>query len=146
MLYSLWKQFTIYTTQHHPLNGMSDLNDSKDTCPWLCAAWIMSLCDPKPIQIGNASVPSLPPPSSTLPLIKTENSSKRMRKGKPATYSHAVKMRSALSFGFVQYMDKNPTVWQKLPDGTNWGNPSLSTVVTTYMKSLRKKKVYTLFL
>lgn len=67
-----------------------------------------------------------------------------MRKGKPATYSHAVKMRSALSFGFVQYLNKTPMVWQKLPDGTNWGNPSLSTVVTTYMKSLRKKKVNTL--
>jgi hypothetical protein len=78
--------------------------------------------------------------------MKIENSSQRMRKGKPATYSHAVKMRSALSFGFVQYMNKNPMVWQKLPSGENWGNPSLSMVVTTYMKSLRKKKVYYHFL
>jgi len=63
-------------------------------------------------------------------------------RGKPGTYTHAVKMRSALSFGFVKHFNYNASPWQKQADGRNWGNPSLSPIVTTYMKSLRKKKVF----
>lgn len=105
--------------EQHPLNGLSDLNKSEDSCPWLCAAWIMSLCDPKPTQNSDVLVLSTPLLPSMIPPIKTENSSRRMRKGKPATYSHAVKMRLALSFRFVKYLNKTPIVWQKLLDGTN---------------------------
>jgi len=106
---------------------LRDVTECNVRTPQYIAAWIHDTCE-KEHDI------SVSPK-------KGESPSKRRVREKPATWSHALKMRAAASFGFVTESNCEPTPWMQLPDRSFHGNPSLSKTVTIYMKSLRKKKV-----
>jgi len=56
-------------------------------------------------------------------------------------YTHAMKMRSALTYGFGRLYSRGNSPWA-CRDGIRWdGNPSVSPQVARYMVALRKRKV-----
>lgn len=59
------------------------------------------------------------------------------------TYGTAQKMRAAISHQFGREYDRGNQPWSENPlkPGTFMGNPSLSSVVSQYMVSLRRTKV-----
>lgn len=58
------------------------------------------------------------------------------------SYTHAQKMRAACTYGFGRIHGLGNAVWSKNPFSKKWhGNPSVSEVVSTYMVSLRWRKV-----
>lgn len=57
------------------------------------------------------------------------------------TYTYAMKMRSAMTYGFGRSYERGRTHWTQT-EGISWtGNPSISTIVSRYMVALRKRKV-----
>ncbi|KAJ7931805.1 hypothetical protein B0H13DRAFT_1593881, partial [Mycena leptocephala] len=60
-----------------------------------------------------------------------------------ATYSTAQKMRAAMSHKFSREYELGTQEWQANPliTGQFFGNPSISTIVSQYMISLRRNKV-----
>lgn len=64
----------------------------------------------------------------------------------PSTYSHAQKMRAAMTHYFGRELNIGSGDWteSEVHPGRFRGNPSLSTVVGQYMISLRRKKVSTI--
>ena len=65
-------------------------------------------------------------------------------RNRPATYSHALKMRSAISYWFAFKCPVlcGSTEWQQVRSTSKFqGNPSLSPMVMRYMRALHNKKV-----
>jgi len=61
---------------------------------------------------------------------------------KGCTYSHALKMRAALSWEFAYKMGIGSNeLWLRTKSGEYQGNPSISHEVGRYMVSLNKRKV-----
>jgi hypothetical protein len=88
---------------------------SKDT-PAHIVCWIMETCE-------SESSDSLP-------------------EAKGRTWSHALKMRSAVSWGFAYKLGiGNNEPWLRTRTGEYQGNPSISHEVGRYMVSLNKRKV-----
>ncbi|KAJ3926790.1 MAG: DNA breaking-rejoining enzyme [Lentinula lateritia] len=59
-----------------------------------------------------------------------------------STYTHAQKMRAAATFGFGKIHGLGMQAWhQSEVSGKMLGNPSVSEMVSTYMLSLRRRKV-----
>lgn len=58
-----------------------------------------------------------------------------------SNYVHAQKMRAAMTHFFGREPSIGNTWWHQNDDGSVFGNPSLSHVVSTYMISLRRRKV-----
>jgi hypothetical protein len=50
-------------------------------------------------------------------------------------------MRAAVTFEFGKNLEIGNNTWQVLRDGTTYGNPSASEMVSSYMLSLRRCKV-----
>ncbi|KAJ3562539.1 hypothetical protein NP233_g9507 [Leucocoprinus birnbaumii] len=58
------------------------------------------------------------------------------------SYTHAMKMRAAATYGFGRVHQLGDVAWYHNPASDSWrGNPSLSALVSTYMVSLRRRKV-----
>ena len=68
----------------------------------------------------------------------TRKSSSQVR----ATFGHAASMRSALSYRFAMVPTRGRLPWSQNELGAWKGNPSLSSQVSHYMLSLRRRKVY----
>lgn len=73
---------------------------------------------------------------------KNDKSSESLQDAKGYTYSHALKMRAAASWGFAHHMDCGHQEWRQMRNGEYEGNPSLSYEVGKYMISLQRRKVY----
>ncbi|KXN82459.1 hypothetical protein AN958_02535, partial [Leucoagaricus sp. SymC.cos] len=59
-----------------------------------------------------------------------------------ATHSHGQKMRAAMTYAFGRLGGPNGSMhWYKNAFGEWEGNPSMSTIVSTYMLSLKRRKV-----
>ena len=127
LLSSLWKAFVKFTEESHPSIGLNDIKNCTSRAPHYIAAWIYNSCEKEP--------------DSTLSLKKGESLLKKKKREKLAIWSYVLKMRAVASFGFVMEFNCDPTSWMQLVDGTFHGNPLLSKTMTTYMKSLWKKKV-----
>ncbi|KAF8214513.1 hypothetical protein K438DRAFT_1562454, partial [Mycena galopus ATCC 62051] len=56
------------------------------------------------------------------------------------TYAHAQKMRAAMTYTFGRLHNLGSIPWQDNPEGVI-GNPSVSAIVSSYMVSLRRRKV-----
>jgi hypothetical protein len=73
--------------------------------------------------------------------IKEVIASQNIRGTKGNKWSHAQKMRAAISHHFsVTLQMGNERFFEKI-DGTWSGNPSISDVVARYMRSLKRRKV-----
>jgi hypothetical protein len=57
------------------------------------------------------------------------------------TFSHALKMRAAVSYNYARYNDTGAEKWHNDGKGNYSGNPALSHVVSRYMISLQRRKV-----
>ncbi|KAJ7603612.1 hypothetical protein DFH06DRAFT_949969, partial [Mycena polygramma] len=88
----------------------------KDTPWWICL-WILDTCD----------------------VIDTDGNPISKDKEVP-TYAHAQKMRAAMSYAFGRLHRLGTTPWQE-SQGHSTGNPSVSELVSSYMVSLRRRKV-----
>ncbi|KJA19681.1 hypothetical protein HYPSUDRAFT_120163, partial [Hypholoma sublateritium FD-334 SS-4] len=56
------------------------------------------------------------------------------------TYTNAMKMRSALTYGFGRIYERGNVAWH-CSDGKEYkGNPSISTQVSRYMLALKRRK------
>ncbi|KAF9072475.1 hypothetical protein BDP27DRAFT_1217529, partial [Rhodocollybia butyracea] len=59
-----------------------------------------------------------------------------------ATFTHAQKMRAAATFGFGRVHGLGMLAWHRSEvSGKMLGNPSVSETLTSYMLSLRRRKV-----
>lgn len=60
------------------------------------------------------------------------------------TYAHAQKMRAAMTYAFGRIQRLGSVPWQEshIPGRTMMGNPSVSEIVSSYMVSLRRRKVF----
>jgi len=68
-----------------------------------------------------------------------ERSTNEQRKG----YVHAQKMRAAATFAFGRLLGRGCIPWAVSElTGNMVGNPSVSELVSAYMVSLRRRKVY----
>jgi hypothetical protein len=112
----LWEKFKTFVKENVGNDIANSLDDPfKDTPDYICA-WIFAECDTAE-RVGKA---------------------KMAYKGK--TYSHALKMRAAISFHY-NGLGKGATSWHMGRFGDWEGNPSLSNAVSRYMISLQKRKV-----
>ena len=57
------------------------------------------------------------------------------------SWSHACKMRSACSWKYAYDLQRGTHPWRQEKDESFSGNPSISSMVSIYMKSLQRKKV-----
>jgi hypothetical protein len=68
--------------------------------------------------------------------------SKRPAADERGTYSHAQKMRAAMTYAFGRLHGLGSLPWHESEStGKMLGNPSVSNVVSSYMVSLRRRKV-----
>jgi hypothetical protein len=58
-----------------------------------------------------------------------------------STYAHAQKMRAAMTYVFGHIHGLGTLPWHKDSAGKMVGNPSVSVAVSSYMVSLRRRKV-----
>ena len=58
-----------------------------------------------------------------------------------ASFSHALKMRAAVSYYYAQNKDRGTEKWHNDGRGNYSGNPALSHTISRYMISLQKRKV-----
>ena len=58
-----------------------------------------------------------------------------------ATFSHALKMRAAMSYHYAQDEGRGSDKWHQDSSGNWLGNPALSYTVSRYMISLQRRKV-----
>ncbi|KAH7903548.1 hypothetical protein BJ138DRAFT_1107580 [Hygrophoropsis aurantiaca] len=86
--------------------------------PWFITAWIMNSCDE----------------------IKLDGSRKPKSEYRDS-YGHAQKMRAAMTYAFGRLHGLGQVAWQESPPGHWLGNPSVSSTVSSYMCSLRRRKV-----
>ncbi|KAF9067476.1 hypothetical protein BDP27DRAFT_1204947, partial [Rhodocollybia butyracea] len=83
------------------------------------AAWIMNTCDEINLD-GTPKDPSV----------------------ERASYTHAQKMRAAATFGFGRMHNLGMLAWHRSEiTGSMLGNPSVSETLSSYMLSLRRRKV-----
>jgi hypothetical protein len=114
----LWKAFGKFVEEHFDKNEVEDaVNNPNEKTPGLIAAWIFQKCE-RP---------------------DSQDSSKRTCEG--ATFSHALKMRAAVSYHYGQQEGRGSEKWHRDLQGTWLGNLALSQVVSKYMISLQKGKV-----
>lgn len=67
------------------------------------------------------------------------------KSSKRGSYSHAEKIRAMATYAFSRVHHIGRVPWHEDPSTQKWyGNPSISETVSTYMCSLRRKKVSTL--
>src|ERR1700727_18426 len=57
------------------------------------------------------------------------------------SYSNAMKMRAALTYGFGRFQSRGTSTWAIDEQGNTHGNPSISSTVSSYMISLKRRKV-----
>ncbi|KAG1814934.1 hypothetical protein DFJ58DRAFT_673634, partial [Suillus subalutaceus] len=110
------------------LRGLHLLGPSEDffskkprsDTPWLIVAWIMSACD-------SINLDGTPKPS-------------HVERG---TYGHAQKMRASMTYAFGRLSGLGNLTWHEsdIGGGLMVGNPSISIEVSSYMCSLRRRKV-----
>lgn len=69
----------------------------------------------------------------------------KMAEGVRSTFTHAQKMRASMTYVFGRIYGAGRSAWQvaflECGETTTSGNPSLSDKVSTYMLSLRRRKV-----
>ncbi|KAF9020064.1 hypothetical protein BDZ89DRAFT_1093773 [Hymenopellis radicata] len=121
--FRLLKQFKTFAVTNRLRGSEEEIfvkNPPKDT-PWCIVAWIMHECDE--IRLDGTLQPESEVRSS---------------------YSHAQKMRAAMTYGFGRYIGLSSKMpWQESaasPD-TYIGNPSVSEPVSSFMLGLGKRKV-----
>ena len=59
-----------------------------------------------------------------------------------STYAHAQKMRASMTYVFGRIYGLGTLPWHKDSSGKMVGNPSVSVAVSSYMVSLRRRKVF----
>ncbi|KAL1717319.1 DNA breaking-rejoining enzyme [Schizophyllum commune] len=72
--------------------------------------------------------------------VKLDGSVRSASDPAPYSYSHAMKMRAAMTYIFGHLFGAGVVPWHENEAGIMVGNPSISTVVSRYMVSLRKRK------
>ncbi|KAJ7150520.1 hypothetical protein C8R43DRAFT_1107428 [Mycena crocata] len=121
----LWNQFIDFCIIIGCFSRTEDVDKlfkkpSAEVPTWI-ALWIMNKCDDSDIKTGKPKDPAIA----------------------RATYSTAQKMRAAMSHKFSREYELGTQEWQANPliSGQFYGNPSISTIVSQYMISLRRNKV-----
>lgn len=74
-------------------------------------------------------------------ILKKMDNPKSSLMPKALKYGTAEVMRSAVSYGFGILLNRGQGRWTQTGDGKYIGNPSLSTKVMMYLRSLKRKKV-----
>jgi|SRR6266496_333236 len=88
-----------------------------EATPNLIAAWIHRKCEKK----------------------NTQDSSTIQCEG--ASFSHALKMRAAVSYHYAHNQGRGTEKWHDDGNGNHYGNPALSHIASRYMISLQRRKV-----
>lgn len=133
-------QFLTFIKAKYPLQGKEAVNTASNKCPQYICEWIQDACEVLSTtegvkRFGKGS-------SRTKKLVDSSGT-----KDRAATYSHALKMRAAISFWFAYICPRQcgHGEWLQVVESGNWqGNPSLSTTVSRYMRALNKMKVSSL--
>jgi hypothetical protein len=108
-----------------------------ESTPLLIVAWIMTQC----VLHRSSSPKSISGTNIRCDIINPDGSEKDLKEI-PRTYSHAMKLRSSLTYGFGRKYDRGTREWSFNKETTEWeGNPSISIQVARYMVALRRRKV-----
>lgn len=102
-------------------SSINELDVPSADLPSLICAWIYHMCE--------------------RPDLKAKDKLARETKGH--TYQHAEKMRAAITFYYSYEKKLGNAPWRCETNGAWTGNPNNSDIVSRYMKSLRRRKVYT---
>jgi hypothetical protein len=105
----------------------------KDTPWWICL-WILDtrVLPHRPCRLSCLSI--------SCDVIDADGNPISKDKEVP-TYAHAQKMRAAMSYAFGRLHRLGNIPWQEVESGRPTGNPSVSELVSSYMVSLRRRKV-----
>jgi hypothetical protein len=112
----LWRAFEKFVKSFENIEAEQSLKPDELT-PKLIAGWIFRKCEK-----ANPQEPAT---------MHCEN----------ATFSHALKMRAAISYHFAQEEGRGSEKWHQDNQGMWLGNPALSHTVSRYMISLQRRKV-----
>ena len=91
---------------------------NKDVPPLICL-WIQSVCEK----------------------AEPNSSSQLLRESENRTWSHAQKMRAAVSYFYAHEVRLGSDRFSEKSNGEWTGNPTLSDIVARYMRSLHRRKV-----
>ena len=112
----MWKDFETFVRNNIGDDEAESLRDPNESVPQYICTWIYMECD-----------------------IPDEQNKLRMHCANK-TYSHALKMRAAISFRYNEF-GRGTDSWHQGKDREWMGNPSLSKDVSRYMLSLQRRKV-----
>ena len=113
----MWRAFSKYVANLDNLEASQSLKELNEMTPKLIAGWIFRKCEK----------PDVKDPS-------TANC-------EGCSFSHALKMRAAISYHYAQEEGTGSEKWHQDRQGTWLGNPALSHSVSRYMLSLHRRKV-----
>lgn len=147
-IYRLHKQFLAWVIAKNPQQGKKNVDSASYHCPQYICEWIQDMCE----IAKDASLTTKDNGKDSMTTKKFGKGSSRPKKildnsgikDRAATYSHALKMRASTSYWFAYLcpMRCGQQEWLQVKlDGSFQGNPSLSPMVTRYMRALNKMKV-----
>ena len=114
---SQWTLFQKFVIKLGNSEANKSLIEPDEKTPTLIAAWIFQKCEK--------------PNSKDSSTMQCEN----------ASFSHALKMRAAISYHYAQDEQRGSAKWHQDLQGKWIGNPALSHIVSRYMISLQRRKV-----
>jgi hypothetical protein len=116
----LWRGFQSYLATFGSSDAEEQTNSPGEAAPQYITGWIWRKCEsPDP-----------------------QNPKTRVCQG--ASFSHALKMRAAVSYHYAQQTGRGSEKWHQDTSGGWIGNPALSHHVSRYMISLQRRKVQTI--
>ena len=114
---SLFKTFQKFVHSFESPQAAEAIIQPNASTPQLIAAWIFWKCDKaNPLEPSTMECEGL-------------------------SFSHALKMRAAISYHYAQDEERGSEKWHRDHHGTWLGNPALSHIVSRYMISLQRWKV-----
>lgn len=113
----MWRAFSKYVADLDNLEASQSLKEPNEITPKLIAGWIFQKCE------------------------KPDAKDPKTKGCEGCSFSHALKMRAAISYHYAQEEGIGSEKWHQDRQGTWLGNPALSHGVSRYMLSLHRRKV-----
>jgi len=113
----MWRAFHKFVADLDNSEASLSLQEPNEATPKLIAGWIFRKCEHR----------------------NPKDASTAHCEGR--SFSHALKMRAAISYHYAQEEGRGSEKWHQDREGTWLGNPALSHGVSRYMLSLHRRKV-----
>ena len=119
---SLWKAFTNFIEALEISESEKCILSSTQTTSELIALWIHNKCE------------------------KRDETNSVTASCQDYIFSHALKMKAAVDYNYARYNDTDAEKWHNDEKENYSENPALSHVISRYMISLQRRKIWKLFI